>query len=60
MALPAKKALPKPEITSAPITATGAPVGASARWYDVVLGVFAFLTVAGALGRLFMLIGGGE
>lgn len=58
MALPAKKALPKPEITSAPIP-TGGVVVRAAGWPDYVLVTLALLTGIAAVVHLFMLIGGG-
>lgn len=56
MALPAKKALPKPEMTSAPIAA-GVQGGVRVRWYDIMLGAVAFAVTAGALVRLLMILG---
>jgi hypothetical protein len=58
MALPAKKALPKPEMTSAPVAVAGAQGGVQVRWYDIVLGCLALGATLGALGHLFITIGG--
>ncbi len=56
LALPAKKALPKPEMTSAPITAGGAVVR-RAGWPDYTLAILALLTGIGAIVRLLMILG---
>lgn len=57
MALPAKKALPKPEMTSAPIAA-GVQGGVRVRWYDIFLACLALGAGIGAVVRLLMIIGG--
>lgn len=57
MALPAKKALPKPEVAMAAV-ATGGVVVRKAGWVDYTLAILALLTGLAAVGRLFMLIGG--
>ena len=59
MALPAKKALPKPEMTSAPISAGGVVVRA-AGWPDYLLAALALITGIVAVVHLFLLIGGGN
>lgn len=56
MALPAKKALPKPEMTSAPIAAGGAVVR-KAGWPDYTLAILALLAGLGAVVRLLMILG---
>lgn len=56
MALPAKKALPKPEMTSAPISSGGAVVR-RAGWPDYTLAILALLTGIGAVVRLLMILG---
>lgn len=58
MALPAKKALPKPEMTSAPIAAGGVVVRA-AGWPDYTLAILALAAGIAAVVRLFMILGGG-
>ena len=57
MALPAKKALPKPEMTSAPVAAGGVVVR-SAGWPDYTLSILALLAGIGAVVRLLMILGG--
>ena len=57
MALPAKKALPKPEMTSAPIAAGGVVVR-SAGWPDYTLVILALGAGIGAVVRLLMILGG--
>lgn len=57
MALPAKKALPKPEMTSAPIAAGGVVVRA-AGWPDYTLAILALAAGIAAVVRLFMILGG--
>lgn len=57
MALPAKKALPKPEMTSAPIAA-GVQGGVRVRWFDILLACIALGAGIGAVVRLLMILGG--
>lgn len=57
MALPAKKALPKPEMTSAP-GGGGGVVVRKAGWLDYTLAIFAFGAAFGAVVRLFLILGG--
>lgn len=57
MALPAKKALPKPEMTSAPVV-TAVQGGVRVRWYDILLACLALGAGIGAVVRLFMILGG--
>jgi len=57
MALPAKKALPKPEMAAA-VAVGGGVVVRKAGWPDYLLAILALLTGLAAVGRLFMLIGG--
>lgn len=57
MALPAKKALPKPEMATA-VAAGGGVVVRKAGWPDYTLAILALLTGLAAVGRLFMLISG--
>ena len=56
MALPAKKALPKPEMASAPMAVGGAVVR-RAGWPDYTLSILALLTGIAAVVRLLMLLG---
>ena len=56
MALPAKKALPKPEVGSAPVV-TAVQGGVRVRWFDVLFGVVALLTTVAAAVRLLMILG---
>ncbi|MBI5802083.1 MAG: hypothetical protein HZA92_15340 [Verrucomicrobia bacterium] len=56
LALPAKKALPKPEMTSAPIVSGGVVVRA-AGWPDYTLASIALLAGIGAVVRLLMILG---
>jgi len=57
MALPAKKALPKAEMTSAPIV-TAVHGGVRVRWYDILLACLALGAGIGAVVRLLMILGG--
>ena len=57
MALPAKKALPKPEMASAPIAVGGAVIR-RAGWPDYTLSILALLTGIAAVVRLLMILGG--
>jgi hypothetical protein len=57
MALPAKKALPKPEMTSAPMAAGGGVVR-KAGWPDYTLAILALGTGIAAVVRLIMILGG--
>ena len=61
MALPAKKALPKPEMTSAP-SASGGVIVRRAGWPDYTLAILALGTGIAAVVRLLMILGvfGGE
>ena len=56
MALPAKKALPKPEMSSAPMVAA-VQGGVRVRWWDIMFGVVAVGATLGALVRLLMILG---
>ncbi|MEQ2005770.1 MAG: hypothetical protein ABMA26_03140, partial [Limisphaerales bacterium] len=56
MALPAKKALPKPEMSSAPMVAA-VQGGVRVRWFDITFGVIAVGATLGALVRLLMILG---
>lgn len=58
MAMPAKKALPKPEMTSAPVAVAGAVVVRSAGWLDYTLVMLALGAGIGAVVRLLMILGG--
>jgi hypothetical protein len=57
MALPAKKAAPKPEMAAVPV-ATGGVVIRKAGWPDYVLAVLALGTGIAAVVRLLMILGG--
>lgn len=57
MALPAKKALPKPEMASVPVV-TAVQGGVRVRWYDILLACLALGAGIGAVVRLFMILGG--
>ena len=52
MALPAKKALPKPETATA--SAPAVVGGVRVRWFDYVLAVFALAATIGAAVDLFL------
>ena len=56
MALPAKKALPKPEMTSAPMVAA-VQGGVRVRWWDIALGGVAAATTLVALVLLLKNLG---